>query len=186
MSVRLTEVEAYGGTDDPASHAYRSRTARNEPMWGPPGTVYVYLSYGLHWCANIVTAPEGTPAAVLLRGGLLVAGHETAAGRRGRRDHLTDGPGKLAQALGLDGSTSGTTLWDGPLSITLPPKRSGAFDVAPRVGISKATTRRWRYNTFSNAKMFIQTRNTFTSVRNNAVARTIGLARITYRQPLRA
>lgn len=114
-------------------------------MWGPPGTVYVYLSYGIHWCANIVTGPNGTPAAVLLRGGAVVEGEEAAVERRGRPDHLADGPGKLSQSLGLDGAASGTTVWDGPLSISLRLNTCMAFDVTPRVGITKATARPWRF-----------------------------------------
>lgn len=114
-------------------------------MWGPPGSVYVYLSYGMHWCANIVTRHAGSASAVLLRGGSVVEGYKVAVERRSRTERLTDGPGKLAQALGLDGSASGTTLWGGPLSITLPFEAVGAFEATPRVGISKATTRMWRF-----------------------------------------
>ncbi len=114
-------------------------------MWGPPGTVYVYLSYGIHWCANIVTGPEGKPSAVLLRGGDVVEGIVTAVERRGRSDHLADGPGKLSQALGLDGSASGTTLDDGPLTIGPPYGSVTRIASTPRIGISRATDVPWRF-----------------------------------------
>ena len=145
VAIRLTELEAYGGADDPASHAYRSRTARNDPMWGPPGTVYVYLSYGIHWCANLVTGPEGCPSAVLLRGGEIVDGFDVAAERRGRTTHLSDGPGKLAQALGLDGQASGTSLNDGPLHIEPPFHSVTQIEFTPRIGISRGTDVLWRF-----------------------------------------
>lgn len=138
-------MEAYGGADDSASHAYRSQTVRNAPMWGPPGTVYVYLSYGIHWCTNIVTGPEGRPSAVLLRGGDIVEGIDTAAERRSRNDRLADGPGKLSQALGLNGSASGTLLADGPLTIRPPYGSVTAIATTPRIGISRATDLPWRF-----------------------------------------
>ncbi|MGA7273148.1 MAG: DNA-3-methyladenine glycosylase, partial [Acidimicrobiia bacterium] len=93
-AIALTEVEAYDQTD-PASHSYGGETRRTRPMFGPPGYLYVYRSYGIHWCANIVTGPSGHGAAVLLRGGRAVTGQVTMARRRGRADHLADGPGKL-------------------------------------------------------------------------------------------
>ncbi len=145
VSIRLNEVEAYGGADDPASHAYLSQTIRNAPMWGPPGTVYVYLSYGIHWCANLVTGPEGKPSAVLLRGGDIIEGIDTVVERRGRGDHLADGPGKLSQALGLDGSASGTLLGDGPLTIGPPYGSVTHIASTPRVGISRAVDVPWRF-----------------------------------------
>ena len=145
VAIRLTELEAYGGADDPASHAYRSRTARNDPMWGPPGTVYVYLSYGIHWCANLVTGHQGDPSAILLRGGQVVDGFDKAEERRGRTTHLSDGPGKLAQALGLDGQASGTTLSDGPLNIEPPFHSVTQIESTPRIGISRAKDVLWRF-----------------------------------------
>ncbi|MFV2000178.1 MAG: DNA-3-methyladenine glycosylase [Acidimicrobiia bacterium] len=143
--VRLVELEAYGGSDDPASHAFRARTSRNGPMFDDAGTVYVYRSYGIHWCANIVTGPPGSPSAVLLRGGEVLEGINIVEARRGRIDHLTDGPGKLCQALGIDGSMSGTLLNNGPIRLRLSPPPSDGYDVSPRVGVTKAVDRPWRF-----------------------------------------
>jgi DNA-3-methyladenine glycosylase len=144
VSLVLNEVEAYAGTDDPASHAFHSRTERNDPMFQAAGTVYVYRSYGIHWCMNIVAGDPEDPQGVLLRGGSVVAGRDTAIRRRGRADHLADGPGKLAQALAVDGRSSGSTIGAGAVSI------SGlgtvhAYETTPRIGISRATDREWRF-----------------------------------------
>jgi len=144
--VLLTEVEAYGGADDPASHAHRGRTLRNTSMFGPPGTLYVYRSYGVHWCLNVVTGAAGEPAAVLLRGGIPVAGEAEMRRRRGRRDHLTDGPGKLAEALGVTGEHDGSwLLGGGDVAITGTPALSGAVVAGPRVGVGRAAERPWRF-----------------------------------------
>lgn len=143
--VALTEVEAYDGTNDPASHAYRGRTMRNAAMYGPPGTLYVYRSYGIHWCMNVVTGAEGDPAAVLLRGGEITAGRTEIERRRGRSDHLTDGPGKLTQALGVDGGHDGSSVLTGPVRLLSPAHRVGTVTTTPRIGISKATDRPWRF-----------------------------------------
>jgi len=142
--VLLNEVEAYGGTDDPASHAFRSKTKRNEPMFGAAGTVYVYRSYGIHWCLNIVTGNADEPQAVLLRGGTVVAGQDAATVRRGRPDHLADGPGKLAQALHITGASSGSVLGAGVLTISGLGTLDG-YEETPRIGITKATGREWRF-----------------------------------------
>lgn len=144
-SLRLTEVEAYGGADDPASHAHRGRTGRNAPMFADPGTVYVYRSYGIHWCVNIVTGSVGEPQAVLLRAGEPVEGLALMQTRRGRNDHVADGPGKLTQALGIDASDNGTILGEGRISLLEgdPPAEVVA---SPRIGISRATSRRWRFS----------------------------------------
>ena len=141
----LTEVEAYGGSDDAASHAYRGPTERNQSMFGPPGTLYVYRSYGVHWCANVATGLEGTGRAVLLRGGVPLEGEGIMQQRRGRLDALADGPGKLAQALGIDGSHDGTSLIDGP--VRLLPRLGDAPSIVatPRVGIARAKERPWRF-----------------------------------------
>jgi DNA-3-methyladenine glycosylase len=144
--VILTEVEAYGGADDPASHAYRGLRRRNAAMFGRAGTLYVYRSYGIHWCANVVTGPEGEGSAVLLRGGAPVAGREVMAARRGRSDHLADGPGKLAAALGIDGGQDGMDLLgDGPVLLVPGPEAPGDVRATRRVGISRAVERPWRF-----------------------------------------
>jgi DNA-3-methyladenine glycosylase len=144
-SVRLSEVEAYG-PDDPASHSFRGPTSRTEPMFGRPGLLYVYLSYGVHWCANVSTTAEGTGAAVLFRAGAPIAGAATMTERRGGRSDLADGPGKLCQALGIDGAMSGVDLLDRSSSVRLewgdPPDR---FESTPRIGITRAIDRRWRF-----------------------------------------
>ena len=141
----VTEVEAYGGSDDAASHAYRGPTDRNRSMFGPPGTLYVYRSYGVHWCVNVSTGPEGTGRAVLLRAGVPLEGESIMQQRRGRTDHLADGPGKLAQAMGIDGSHDGLNLFDGPIMLLPRLGEAPSIVATPRVGISKAKERAWRF-----------------------------------------
>jgi DNA-3-methyladenine glycosylase len=153
VAVRLTEVEAYSGTGvDPASHAHRGRTPRNAVMFGPAGYAYVYFSYGMHWCMNVVTGEPGTAAAVLLRAGTVVDGVELARSRRpaARREaELARGPARLCQALAVTGAMSGGFLLDGqgPLLLTAAPQpvdesliRSG-----PRVGVALARDIPWRF-----------------------------------------
>lgn len=140
ISVRLTEVEAYAGTEDPGSHAFRGRTPRNAVMFGPAGHLYVYFSYGMHWCANVVTGPDGTASGILLRAGEVVAGRELARRNRGGcgdRD-LARGPARLAAALGLTGADYGADL-SGPAVRLLPRRRSlprAAIARGPRVGVA--------------------------------------------------
>jgi DNA-3-methyladenine glycosylase len=142
---RIVEAEAYG-PDDPASHSYGGPTPRNATMFGAPGRLYVYRSYGIHWCANVVCEPEGVGAAVLLRALEPTAGLDEMRRRRGLDDGLLlcAGPGRLTQALGLTGDHDGLRL-DAPPFLLLPP--SGATDAVsgPRVGIARATDRPWRY-----------------------------------------
>ena len=119
-AARIVETEAYGGSMDRASHAWRGRTARNESMFGPPGTAYVYLCYGIHRMMNVVTAPEGTAAAVLIRAVEPLEGVEQMARRRGvsaSEFRLTAGPGALTQALGICMDWCGSDLVCGPISI---------------------------------------------------------------------
>jgi DNA-3-methyladenine glycosylase len=145
VAIRLTEVEAYAGPGDPGSHARRGITPRTTVMFGPPAHLYVYFSYGMHWCVNIVCAPAGSASAVLLRGGEVVAGHELARSRRpaARVDRdLARGPARLASALGLDRSLNGAVL-GGPDSSSAVRLRVADGDVGavrsgPRVGISGA------------------------------------------------
>lgn len=111
IALRLTEVEAYDGQNDPGSHAYRGRTARNAVMFGPPGHVYVYFTYGMWHCMNLVCGPEGRAGAVLLRAGEVVEGAELARKRRvsARNDkELAKGPARLATALEVDRALDGT------------------------------------------------------------------------------
>lgn len=143
-AVRLTEVEAYGGTEDPASHAYRGETARNRSMFREAGTLYVYRSYGVHWCANVVTGPSGVGEAVLLRAAEPLEGIEEIRRRRGREDHLLDGPGKLCQALGITGAQDGTSLSSGPVRLE-PPEKPVNVEATRRVGITKGTELPWRF-----------------------------------------
>jgi len=136
VSIRLTEVEAYGGVgEDPGSHAFRRETPRNATMFGPPGHAYVYFTYGMHWCLNVVTRPEGTAGAVLMRAGEVVEGIETARARRGtdvRDRDLARGPARLTVALGVTGVLDAVDLLDprSPLHLRL----SGAAPVDVRVG----------------------------------------------------
>ncbi len=143
-SVSLTEVEAYGGTDDPASHAFRGPTPRNAPMFGQAGTLYVYRSYGIHWCANIVTGPEGQPQAVLLRGGLPIEGRSIMEKRRGRPEPLAYGPGNLTQALAIDESDNAQPVGSGRVFLK-PGKAPHRIEAATRIGLTKATERPWRF-----------------------------------------
>ena len=146
VTVRLTEVEAYDGANDPASHAYRGPTARNDVMFGPPGRLYVYFSYGIHWCANVVCGPEGTASAVLLRAGTVVDGHERARARRGGRpeEALARGPANLTQALGIGRTEDGLDL-DGRLVLPSRPVPAGDIVSGPRVGVSLAHDVPWRF-----------------------------------------
>lgn len=152
VTVRLTEVEAYAGDQDPGSHAFRGPTPRTQVMFGPPGRLYCYLSYGVHTCANVVTGPDGTASAVLLRAGEVVEGLGTARERRpGVRDReLARGPGRLCRTLGLGLESDGLDLTtDGHVDLALPGAEEGAglrrrVRWGPRVGLSRAADRPWR------------------------------------------
>ena len=139
LAARLVEVEAYRGMDDPGSHSYRRKTPRNTVMFGPPGYVYVYFSYGNHWCMNAVCGPGEQPHAVLLRAAAPLAGLERMRERRGasRTDReLCSGPGKLGQAFGIDRAFDGADLVRGKVRIVddgvAPPARPG---VSRRIGL---------------------------------------------------
>lgn len=152
VSVRLTEVEAYGGEgEDPGSHAYRRMTPRNATMFGPPGRAYVYFTYGMHWCLNVVTQPEGTAGAVLIRAGEIVDGIDVARKRRPAcatdRD-LARGPARLTTALAVTGALDGCDLFDvgSPLRLALPTRAATAIGVSPRTGVGgDGATTPWRF-----------------------------------------
>ena len=173
VAVELTEVEAYAGRSDPASHAYRGKTARNAVMFGPPGHAYVYFTYGMHFCVNVVClGEEGSASAVLLRAGRVIAGEELACARRTRgttaiapRD-LARGPARLCQALGIDRSQNGADMVsaESPLRMLSEagnPARSALLApgdetlihpatprrivTGPRVGVSSAAEIPWRF-----------------------------------------
>ena len=141
VTLRLVEVEAYAGTTDPASHSFRGPTPRNSIMWGPPGRLYVYFTYGMHWCMNAVCGAEGDASAVLLRAGEVVAGADEAARRRPdvRRIDWARGPARLARLLGITGAQNGLDLTaGGPVLTLLPGERVADDDVrtGPRVGLN--------------------------------------------------
>ena len=157
VAVRLTEVEAYAGRSDPASHAYRGKTRRNAVMFGPPGHAYVYFTYGMHFCVNrVCVGEEGSASAVLLRAGAIVAGEDLARARRTRgpgvvasRD-LARGPARLCQALAIDRSLDGADVCvaQSPLRVRAGagnPARSAKILTGPRVGVSSAAEIPWRY-----------------------------------------
>jgi DNA-3-methyladenine glycosylase len=146
-AVRLVEVEAYAGGEDPASHAWGGRTARNAAMFGPPGTLYVYFVYGMHWCLNVVCQEEGTPAAVLLRAGEVVSGDDLVRERRRGRRPWASGPARLAEALGLDGTADGLDLCarGSAAVIRAGDEAPAAVRQGPRVGVVRAPDRPWRF-----------------------------------------
>jgi DNA-3-methyladenine glycosylase len=167
---RIVEVEAYHGANDAASHAYRGPTPRTAIMFGPPGYLYVYFTYGMHWCANVVCGPDGEAAAVLIRALEPIAGveqmWEVRSAARRERD-LCNGPAKLCQALGITGADDGTDLLARPRRTrsphagssavvhllddgTPPPRRPGR---GPRIGIKEATDKRWRFWVPENASV---------------------------------
>lgn len=137
----IVEVEAYMGRDDPASHAaaHIGRTRRNASMFGPPGSAYVYLSYGIHWCLNVVTGEIGDPCAVLIRAVDPIEGFDVMAARRGRERDLTSGPGRVGQAFGITDALDGHDFSSPPLRL-LPgwPTPPESIDECPRVGVSRA------------------------------------------------
>lgn len=152
-SARIVEVEAYRGQDDPGSHGYRGVTPRTEVMYGPPGHLYVYFSYGMHWCANVVCAGAGTCGAVLLRAAEPLGGIDDMYAARGkaRRDHdLCSGPAKLCQALGLTGEHDGLDLTRAERAVELRDDQAGPVDgwaTSTRIGLSagKGEDLPWRF-----------------------------------------
>ena len=151
VAVRLTEVEAYlGEGEDPASHSHRGLRPRNAVMFGPPGHAYVYFTYGMHFCANVVCRPAGVSGGVLLRAGEVVTGVDRARSRRpaARKDvDLARGPARLANALALTGADNGRDLCDGgELQIRAgEPQQPGRVRTGPRVGVALGATSPWRF-----------------------------------------
>ncbi|MBA2294536.1 MAG: DNA-3-methyladenine glycosylase [Actinobacteria bacterium] len=142
---RIVEVEAYA-QDDEASHSFRGPTRRTEVMFGDPGRLYVYRSYGLHWCANVVCEERGRGAAILLRALEPTHGLEQMRARRGTEDvrQRCAGPGRLTQALGVTSEHNGAELSRLPF-VLLPPVEPVAVERTPRIGISRAAEKLWRY-----------------------------------------
>ena len=137
VRVRLTEVEAYQGADDPASHAYRGRTNRTAVMFGPAGFLYCYFVYGMHVCANVVTGADGEAGAVLLRAGEVIG---DGAG------HPASGPARLCRTLGITLAENGTDLRTGPVTLELAdPVPVSAVSTGPRVGLRAAPDTPWRF-----------------------------------------
>jgi DNA-3-methyladenine glycosylase len=151
VAVQLSEVEAYAGLADPASHAFRGRTNRNAVMFGPAGFLYVYFVYGMHWCCNVVCGPDGEASAVLLRAGRVVAGEELARARRPAARAATElarGPARLASALGIVGTDTGADLLDPAAPIRLlagTPVPAAAIRQGPRVGVASGADVPWRF-----------------------------------------
>lgn len=155
VAIRISEVEAYVGDGvDPGSHSFRGRTKRNAVMYGPPGHVYTYFTYGMHVCANVVCSPEGESSAVLLRAGEVVEGADLAAHRRGgptgrtiaARD-LARGPARFVVAAGILLSENGSDVFAPPFDLLLPTEQP-AYETGPRTGVSGAggsVTFPWRY-----------------------------------------
>jgi DNA-3-methyladenine glycosylase len=157
VAVMLSEVEAYAGSIDPASHSFRGMTGRNAVMFGPPGHAYVYFTYGMHFCANVVCSPPGVATGILLRAGRVIVGEELACRRRGfdsaraPRD-LARGPARLCQAMAINRSQDGGDLLDpsGPLRLREAasherPAEPFLIETGPRVGVSQAADIPWRF-----------------------------------------
>ena len=157
VAVMLSEVEAYAGSIDPASHSYRGKTGRNAVMFGPPGHAYVYFTYGMHFCANVVCSPSGVATGILLRAGRVVAGEELARDRRGfdsvrsPRD-LARGPARLCQAMAVNRSQDGEDLLDPSGNLRLRAAvgderaaEPAVIEAGPRVGVSQAADIPWRF-----------------------------------------
>lgn len=144
---RIVEAEAYRGAEDPGSHAYRGQTRRNVTMFGPPGHLYVYFTYGMHHCANIVCEKDGVAGAVLLRAVEPVEGMEIMATRRGLTDPrgLARGPARLCQAFGLDLRHDGADLIQGPVWVGRSKALRGAVQTSGRVGVAAGGDHRWRF-----------------------------------------
>jgi len=148
VALRIVEVEAYDGEDDPASHCFGGRTARNASMYAEPGVLYVYRSYGVHLCLNLVCHEPGSAGGILLRAGEVIAGMDTVRRRRGpghREVLLASGPGRLGQALGLTPETDGVNFLQDPHWDVSMPGEEVIGSSGPRIGISRAREEPWRF-----------------------------------------
>jgi DNA-3-methyladenine glycosylase len=159
LSGRIVEVEAYRGSDDPASHSYRGVTKRSSIMFGEAGHVYVFFTYGFHWCLNFTAEEKGQPGAVLIRALEPVEGVEEMAKNRGVSEvgRLTDGPGKLTKALSIDGAFNGEDLVKSRRLYVLDREEPVSVGVSARIGISKGREQQWRY--FVDGNPFVSKRN---------------------------
>lgn len=158
-ALRIVEVEAYAGHEDPAAHSYRGQTARNATMFGPPGHLYVYFSYGMHWCSNAVC---GNGMGVLLRAGEPIQGIQAmllARPKAKRNQDLASGPGKLSQAMGITRELDGADLVTGDRGLRIvddgTPPPTNPF-VGPRIGISKAMDFPWRWHLPDHAHVSVR------------------------------
>lgn len=155
LSGTIVETEAYRGSSDPASHAYRGRTARNGVMFGPPGHAYVYFTMGMHYCLNITTEPTGVPAAVLLRAIEPVEGIDVMKRLRGLEEveRLASGPGNLTRALGIDRRLDGEDLVDSDRLFVEYARGIGKIGISTRVGIGEGQSHKWRF--FAEGSPFV-------------------------------
>jgi DNA-3-methyladenine glycosylase len=151
LAVRIVEVEAYAGAEDPGSHGFRGPTPRTETMFGPPGRLYVYFTYGMHWCMNVVAGADGIASAVLLRAGSPIAGIDTFRARRAkaRRDtDLCSGPARLTQALGITGADDGVDLVRGAIRVLddgTPPPDAPGCSTRVGLGVGRGREHPWRW-----------------------------------------
>jgi DNA-3-methyladenine glycosylase len=159
LSGKIVEVEAYRGIDDPASHSYRGATKRSSIMFGEAGHVYVFFSYGNHWCLNFTTEAEGQPGAVLVRALEPIEGIEQMVRNRGVSElaRLTDGPGKLTKALSIDGGFNGEDVVNSKRLYLLGQKEPVRAATSARIGISRGQDRQWRF--FVEGNLFVSKRN---------------------------
>ena len=159
LAGRIVETEAYRGEHDPASHAFRGRSARNAVMFGPPGHAYVYFSYGMHYCLNVTAESPGTAGAVLLRALEPLAGQDLmrARGDRGPESRLLSGPGKIGRAFGLTLNDNGRDFTRGPLGIAAgtPPSPS-EIAVSRRIGISRAVDLPYRFSVVGSRSVSVR------------------------------
>jgi DNA-3-methyladenine glycosylase len=159
LSGRIVEVEAYRGSDDPASHSYRGATKRSAIMFGEAGHVYVFFSFGIHWCLNFTTEAEGEPGAVLIRALEPVEGIGQMRENRGVSEaaRLTNGPGKLTRALSIDGSFNGEDLATSRRLFVMGAGGRVRAKASERIGISKGRELQWRF--FVEGNPFVSKRN---------------------------